>query len=503
MDVASPEAEHLRQPVPSQIRTARTSIQDLPSELLAVILYYSTQLLGPCLARVQALGTVCSRWREVVKGTPKLWSRIRDDDPPGAIERAIRQSKNAPLDIGYDFMWSRRRKAEMERPFALICAHMERWSHARIALAGIPEGLFKSLAAPVAPGLEGLCLQVYREGIAPIIPFQGDLAPLLHELDLHGMLIEWGRKNQFRNLRILNISTNNDSRPSLPELIKFLPTLPKLENFGFEGDLQPPGSDGTAFHYRIILPHLKYLSIKTKASVGAVDISSCLRAPACQNITLEGDLERDNVSDALARAIHHFIPIVHSEGTLRQRFTIALDQSSSDFWTPNARFSFSADSLGVEIAHWMLDNLPNEEAQIALDARLPGLTARHFVSMLSAESPPNITRLDLSMAGDRGSAVIQDLSSPLSTVGELSRWPLPHLRNLSLSCHSNCLVGLLHMLRARAGTSGATNMTQPASLKTLDIRGYKDSLAGGEHLRVELEELMKGNGGLLACIVGF
>ncbi|KAG8919871.1 hypothetical protein FRC01_001053 [Tulasnella sp. 417] len=373
---------------------------------------------------------------------------------------------------------------------------MERWRRARISVAyGTSEGLFKSLVAPVAPRLEALCLKVRQHDLAPITPFQGHMAPLLQELDIQGVLIEWGRKDQFRNLRVLNISTYYNPRPLLQELIRFLPTLPNLENFGFEGDFQPAEGDGAAFHHHIVLPHLKHLSIQTKASVGAVDLSSRLRAPACQNITLRGDLMRGDVSDALVRAVGHFIPIICSKGTQRQPFRIIADRSSGDLWTPNVWFSFSADSLGVEIAHWMLDKLPNKETEITLDASLSGSSAMQLVSMLSAESPPNVTSLNISMADDGGSSLIQYLSSPLSTVGELGRWPLPHLTNLVLSCHFHCLDSLLHMLRARAGASGGTDATLPAPLKNLEIVGYEAGLTGGEHARPEIEELMQKNGG--------
>ncbi|KAG8909569.1 hypothetical protein FRC01_006854, partial [Tulasnella sp. 417] len=279
-----------------------TSIQDLPVELLALILYYAAQIPRSGLTRLQEFSTVCSIWRHAVKGTPILWSRVTDDDPVHLVERAMYESKDAPLDIDIqDGFWKRQKPGELERRIRLVCLHMKRWRYANIDVIDASEWLFKALAAPIAPRLKTIKLRLFCRPIPSIKVFQGAMLPLLQELDICGLQFEGGI-GQFRNLRVLKINTTDAFEPSLSEVTTLLRSLPRLEEFGFKGDLQSPRGENnpSATSYQpITLPQLKRLFVITRKSKGSLEISNCIRAPVCLDISLAGDPFRDDASPHL------------------------------------------------------------------------------------------------------------------------------------------------------------------------------------------------------------
>ncbi|KAG8910732.1 hypothetical protein FRC01_006165 [Tulasnella sp. 417] len=503
MDVTGTEAEQPRQrPVNYKVGT---SIQDLPAELLAMILYYTTQTSGPCLPHVQELGTVSSTWREVVKGTPRLWCRVTGDDPPRLIERAIHESKDAPLNIKYDFVKPHRVAKSVVESLWLVCAHIHRWRRARLVMRWTPARLLEALATQKAPLLETFTLQVKAHNGVPPKLFQGAILPL-QKLDLYGIPAK-GDEDQFKSLRILNIDTQGVSGPSLPSLAAFLQTLPELEEFNFKGTcLQPlAGDSDLSIPYQdpIILPRVTRFSVDTGVFSGVVDISSCLRAPICQEIALEGALVgHSDLSEALSRAVGHFIATIRSTSKLGKCISIVATTSSADLWALNAKLRFSADSRGVEIAHWMIHSIPNSEMEVALHARLPGPSARDLVSVVSVGSSSNVTELDLSDTDDGGSSVLQYLSSPILTIAEFRQWPLPRLENLSVGCDRGGLASLSQMLQIRASGADDMEVSRPAPLKKLKICGDKENWGDNGGFKVEIERLMQEMGGSLSWPVG-
>lgn len=505
MDLARTEYGQLYQlSANSQVTT---SIEDLPTELLAIILYYSIQTFDPRLKRVEELGTVCSRWREVVKGTPRLWSRVAGGDPFHLVERAMHESKGSPLNIEYD-VWNLLDHKKQDRYLSVLCDHMNRWKHASIDVSPVPDGLFRALAAPIAPRLETMKLHLRRP--IPSVNFQAAMVPLLRELDIYGIPLEWGT-DELRNLHVFKLSTSREYQPSLSELMKLLPSLPKLEEFRFQGYLRPPENNPRPpSHHPITLPHLKRLVVQTKWSAEVTDISSCLRAPACQDIALDGDLVGDDLSvlsRTLTRTVGHFIPIIRSNWVPGERLMVLADHDSTRLLTSNIKLTISGDSdwwrRTIATPHWLMGNVPNKESEIALGVRLSSDSTEQLVSLVSLEPSLYLIQLDLSGADDGGSSVIQYLSRPASADDEPDRWPLPHLSSIVVRCYEGCLASLLSMLRARANEVGHGNVTRPVSLKTLEIKACDREQAGGEGLKLELESLMKGIGGSLACLDGW
>ncbi|KAG8897325.1 hypothetical protein FRC01_011379 [Tulasnella sp. 417] len=488
-----------------------TNIEDLPTELLAIILYYAIQIPRSGLMRLQELSTVCSRWRDAVKGTPKLWSRVTDEDPLHLFDRAMNESKDAPLDIDIeDGLWKRQEPEELERRMRIVCAHMKRWRHASIDVRNASEWLFKAVAAPIAPRLETLKLKLHNDSRSSIAIFQRATLPLLQELDICGLPLEDGI-GTFSNLRILKIQISNASQPSLSEVITLLRSLQRLEKFCFTGALQSLNDDnnpGATPYQPLTLPRLKRLFVLTGKSKGFLQISSCLRAPVCQELALSGDPFRDDdplhPSTTLREGVCHFIPAIHSNWVLGGRVEIVAETAWSRLRAPRLMLNFGSANPryrmhSAEIPHWIIENFPRKDAEITLDVRLTGSLAEQLVTLVSLGPPVYITTLNLSKADDGGSSVIQHLSKPAPALDKPSQWPLPHMSSLTVSCYRGCLASLLDMLRARVAGAGDSDVAQPVSLKKLEIKGYGRKRAGGRVLQLELERLMRETGGSLSC----
>ncbi|KAG8922406.1 hypothetical protein FRC01_014086 [Tulasnella sp. 417] len=500
---------------PSANDKVTTSIQDLPTELLAIILYYATRVPASptSLMRLQQLSTVSSRWRGVVKGTPRLWSRVNTADSLRLIERAMHESKDAPLEIAIDGpFWNRQKFQELERRICVLCAHMKRWRHANIYVYRAPKELFRALAAPVAPRLETMKLTVVYRPTPSVAIFQGATLPMLQELEMDGLPLE-REIGEFRNLRVLKMDTRNASEPSPPEINTLLRSLQKLETFDFTGGLRSASDyDNPASYQTIILPHLKSLSVNTRQSKGALDISSYLRSPVCRSIGLTGDLFQSDfpqdLQTALNKAVGHLIPTICSNWVSGERVEIVADAAFSQAYAPDFMLSLISTNArphmrNAEITLWIIDNVPNKDAEIRLDVRLTSSLAEQLVSLVSLGPPSYLTTLNLSKVDDGGSSVIEYLSKPVSLLGEPCQWPLPHLSSLTVSCYQGCLASLLYMLKARAAGAGDTDSTHPVSLITLKIQRYGRKRAGGGVLALELERLMRGTGGALSCSQGW
>ncbi|KIO26942.1 hypothetical protein M407DRAFT_7531 [Tulasnella calospora MUT 4182] len=253
------------------------------------------------------------------------------------------------------------------------------------------------------------------------------------------------------------------------------------------------------------------LYIQIEKLSGVVDLSSWLRAPACQEITLGGGPLWDEVPlhlpDALTRAVGHFIPVIRSKLVPGERVIIVADEALNYLHTPNVKLSVAANIRSscpaTQVPHWMIDNIPDKEADIALDVRLSGPDSEELVSLVSRGRPLYLTTLGLSEANDGGYSVVEYLSRPASSPGGAGQWPLPCLISLTVWCYRDCLPSLLQMLRARAGGAGDTDITRPLSLKTLEIRYYGRKPAVGTALWLELERLMQETGGSLSYSEGW
>ncbi|KAG8894392.1 hypothetical protein FRC01_012999, partial [Tulasnella sp. 417] len=119
---------------------ARPTIHDLPFELLSHIIYLFAQDYSSHLTRIQNLCYVCSKWRDVVEGTPRLWCQLSGGDPLQGVKKAIHYSRDHPLDIDYNWFLHRHGSAKDDF-FSAVSLHTWRWRHVSIVVEKMSESL--------------------------------------------------------------------------------------------------------------------------------------------------------------------------------------------------------------------------------------------------------------------------------------------------------------------------------------------------------------------------
>ncbi|KAG8952948.1 hypothetical protein FRC04_003400 [Tulasnella sp. 424] len=103
----SPKPSVRHEPVPHlHERNAGLPISKLPPELLQQIFYFtlftsSGNRRHQYISMISILRSVSWAWRELVDGTPFLWSHISSSDPPDFVSAAFYRSKQSPLHLQY------------------------------------------------------------------------------------------------------------------------------------------------------------------------------------------------------------------------------------------------------------------------------------------------------------------------------------------------------------------------------------------------------------------
>ncbi|KAJ8517736.1 hypothetical protein ONZ45_g5098 [Pleurotus djamor] len=166
-----------------------------------------------------SLTHVCSKWREVLTGTPTLWSTI-DFSLPRLMDLCFDRARDVPLVLqGRIF-----RSTEVDFP-SIILDHVPHTRSLSISFdSGVFEQLVPVLEVPPAPLLEVLDLRV---GAAiPENLFQGSI-PCLRKLTLTACEVPWTSFfNQRHSLTSLNLA--GITRPSYNNLIRALGQAPQL-----------------------------------------------------------------------------------------------------------------------------------------------------------------------------------------------------------------------------------------------------------------------------------
>ncbi|KAG8879227.1 hypothetical protein FRB97_001846 [Tulasnella sp. 331] len=84
------------------LRNQAALIHQLPNELLAKIFFFTVQGLdAKHFSQLHNLAQVSSKWLRLIKATPSLFGYVTTDGTLEAAFRALRLSKDAPLDIKY------------------------------------------------------------------------------------------------------------------------------------------------------------------------------------------------------------------------------------------------------------------------------------------------------------------------------------------------------------------------------------------------------------------
>ncbi|KAG8899142.1 hypothetical protein FRC01_010645, partial [Tulasnella sp. 417] len=83
-------------------RNSRVAIDQLPTELLAIIFHASLEAVENRFKGLHTLASVAWLWQNIVRGTPGLWAVIDRRIPTEQLPVFIQRSKGAPLRFAID-----------------------------------------------------------------------------------------------------------------------------------------------------------------------------------------------------------------------------------------------------------------------------------------------------------------------------------------------------------------------------------------------------------------
>jgi len=265
--------EHLATELRGQ--NADIPINQLPNELLAYIFKLAHSSLSPerspepAIHFLSCASGVCSRWREVVHGTPSLWSTISSSSDRSdfqktckAIWKILLLSNGSPLDI---FLTLRMKQWQVEEILAILLPHSKRWRVFSLSLPLLGYNCAKvreQLGAIDVDALQHFSLHVdYGDGRPqsqtgmPVILVNG--APQLSFLRLSNAMVKVNLPT-CSSLRTLELGTYTSPEFTWDEFKTHLASFPALENLSlvaFKCHVpQRPTLQDT-----LILPHLRRL----------------------------------------------------------------------------------------------------------------------------------------------------------------------------------------------------------------------------------------------------
>ncbi|KIO15830.1 hypothetical protein M407DRAFT_34563 [Tulasnella calospora MUT 4182] len=488
--------------------TTGSGIQDLPAELLITIICLASIIEPNNLTRAQRLSTVCSRWRDVVEGSPEIWCLITGADPPEIVSKAIEKSKDMSLYIDYSVK-QHYPIHDKEDFLETVCPHVQRWRRASIVLSGSDRDLLQGLTIGTAPRLESLTVKVSFYSGVVLNLFEGVALPCLRALTVRRVPLMWDGE-QFSNLQKLVIFTNRRNALSLQRVLSVLRTMPKLEEFTYRGVLSRVLDEekGTISRDFILLPAMKYLQLYTFDSSGALDILRCIRAPACLKVSLEatlGDLEDPERSPQIYETMVQYSPLIMAMTNKGERGRIKVYPEDVRFSISTVEFDLSHPTQIIQVAKWMVQYLAEESMDIELLIADQKFTADQLDYLIPPTLHRRVSKLSiqdlLSDDIDPSDAILHYLSSPkLGSDGQV-RWPLPHLKEIAIVNHgqSRDLVGILCMLQARAAAVDSLEAGGPLKVMELHL-SYKTIDSESWNVISKINEFMGEYGGKLITV---
>ncbi|KAG8912770.1 hypothetical protein FRC00_003807 [Tulasnella sp. 408] len=482
----------------------RPSIHDLPIELLSHIISLSVQNYSANITRTQNLCLVCSRWRDVVEGTPELWCRITSADPLRGIKKAIEYSRDYPLDIDYGDI-SRINRSAPETFLSAVSLDAWRWRRASIAFGSGSEDLLQRWLSRKAPRLESLTITLHSRVTTPLTLFEGAPLPCLRTLQLRSVPLVWDGQQLF-NLRKLEILAEKQIPPPLSSVLSVLRETQRLEDFVCVGSLsQTPGDESdTVPQHSIPLPALKKLRIHSPARSSWLGLSRAIRAPVCQHVSLGGgllgDLQDPNELAQIVEGVSQFLPSLRTRAEWEERVHIAIGSPNVTFRSSTFHLDFSHSTRRMQLAKWMILNLVDELVEIALYISDPTWNAAQLEMLDLPTLRRTVSKLNIGPTVWQPRAILEYLSSPTPGLDGQALWPLPNLTELAVPVNADDLAVILRMLRCRAQAIDLPGSVRPQTIIELRLTEYAiGSLDGTERIS-EIDSFMRGNGGSLKIV---
>ncbi|KAG8896315.1 hypothetical protein FRC00_006140 [Tulasnella sp. 408] len=293
-------------------------LHQLPIEIFVRIItralepYIDFRLPGfTYLARLVPLRQVCRHWKDVIEGTPSLWSTIDILDPAAITSTAISRSAGHPLNIiaapsglvWHSFLPSDDFPDGLDEFINTAMTLSTRWRSVQLVVESSEKAL--AIINTPAPFLQTLELKstttIWLGSQKGEAAFQGS-HPQLRRLGLYGVAIQWD-SCLLRGLQHLHISEVSGFAPSCEEILGILGACPGLVGL----DLSLEGAEVVGVHKKatpFTLTELRSLSTYLDPS-WTLNLLETVCFPLVESVSLNLDFNNSDSSDLYPKITQH------------------------------------------------------------------------------------------------------------------------------------------------------------------------------------------------------
>lgn len=268
-------------------RNAALLLHQLPGELLEKVFDLSVYGRQNVLVGLKELSSVCKSWKDLIDGTPSLWSHISSTDHPRAIREAITKSQGHALSIYYTdnsmkpYGFGVYRIWKLKAFLDLVLISSERWkiAHFQISEKDWPDIYpLTSIHTPVLEDLQIRVGQEYVEGSVELSPFPN--APQLRILSLFNTEVDWTSPIFSSTVMELHVV---GCIPWIEELVGILRGNLSFSKLEIRGSLPPEAMVIPSDLRNISLDHLESLAVGGADTNPMTELLPYLDMPKCRS----------------------------------------------------------------------------------------------------------------------------------------------------------------------------------------------------------------------------
>ncbi|KAG8920116.1 hypothetical protein FRC01_000913 [Tulasnella sp. 417] len=456
------------------------------------------------MAEIYRLRLVSRSWKELIEGTPTLWTYVSVAHPPVVVRDCLRWSKNHPLRVKIPYTWPCSKEALLEF-LQLLQPQSHRWKTLTYATSdrlNLDRIRIRHFLESPAPMLQSLDLCPGELGGDPWVNFGGGVAKGLKHLSLtYASLPECS--DLLHGLETL-ILDHVDTGPA-EELLSIFVRSPALRRFEF-WDFEEDQSSATTS----VIPSLDLVANSLEEVVIQVSdprfinlILSQVSMPNCKSLELSADFSElgdDFLGRILDDALAQFMPRIREALSLGgvARFFINFgsfpDHGENSLEIEGFQFSFTWSGITTEsLSEWIRELIVMLDFPLELEIIL-STPDRLAVEALGEWNKFNVRNLWIRLAGHELD-LMENAVSVLDFLGDVLvdqdgglSWNFPNLRELNLYSTQFTqfdLSRLLNMLNKRylpdayvmdMGELGITIQTPPRiDLRVRDTAEVRDA----------------------------
>ncbi|KAG9049027.1 hypothetical protein FS837_011406 [Tulasnella sp. UAMH 9824] len=363
-------------------------IQLLPHELLLIIFKLCVSEDYP-VQDIIPLALVCKIWRNVVEGSPGLWSQISGKEELPSVQKALKMAKDAPLDITY---WENVAKTDPATFFGEIGGRSAHWRSLNIT-TGDSDIPIVALQEAAVPNLRSLRFRVpwgrKWKGGAEFTLFGGEPAPLSLKdvcVETIPVIMEPLRLSGLRSLELSDMPVI-----SAEEVLRILGASPALERCFLDGldslkDFGLSESDQELLRLKdvqasiIQLSRLEILSLSKFPMLFAHLFLSSIQAPILRWLSMDVQVDRDDQSvksELFTPRISHLSPTLKTLTGTAEKLQIE-SYSCTVFLIYAGELKISLKGSGAQHSHmdetleWIFSHIGQHRKSVPVDLKFTG-----------------------------------------------------------------------------------------------------------------------------------